>query len=137
MQTEIKSPDGRHKAVLEIAGDIRFGPPYFSLKVDDRSFRKRVFGDACLWSGDSSFFAIQEWLTTSYEAGPQTALTLFDLPNHKECRVSWADRGFIVPISFEDNLLIYKKEYLGTGIIKEFEMDLRSLKRWKKIRRAW
>ena len=137
MQTEIRSPDGRHTAVLEIAGDVRFGPPYFSLKVDDRDFRKRVFGDACLWSDDSNLFAIQEWLTTSYQDGPKTALTLFDLPNHAECRVSWADRGFIVPAAFEDNLLVYKKQYLGKGITKEFEMDLRSLKRWKKIRRAW
>ena len=133
MQIEANSPDGRHRAVLEIAGDIRFGPPYFNLKIDDWDFAERVFGDVYLWSGDSTLFAIQEWLTTSFQEGPQTALTLFDLSSQEECRVSGADKGFIVPLSFEDNVLIYKKEYLGTGIIREFEIDFRSLNRWKKI----
>ena len=136
MQMEIKSPDGCHKTVLEIAGEIRFGPPYFNLKVDDLNFRERVFGDACLWSGDSVLFAIQEWLTTSFQEGPKTALTLLDLSRQKECRVSWAEKGFIIPVSFEDNLLIYKKVYLGKGIIREFEIDFHSLKRWKKIKRT-
>jgi hypothetical protein len=129
-----KSPDRRYEAVLEVAGQIECGPPYFYLKIDNLNFGKRVFGDAYLWSGDSAYFIIQEWLTTCYQTGPKTALTLFDLSNRKECLISWADKGFIAPLFFDGGALIYKKEYLDKGIAKEFEIDFHSLDRWEEIK---
>ena len=131
---KFKSPDGRYKAVLEIAGQIECGPPYYNLKIDDLNFGERIFGDAYLWSDHSAFLIIQEWLTTCYRMGPRTALTLFDLSNRKECLISWADRGFIIPLFFDGDTLIYKKEYLDKGIAKEFEIDLNSLDRWEEIK---
>jgi hypothetical protein len=130
---KFKSPDGRYKAVLEIAGQIECGPPYFNLKIDDLNFGERIFGDAYLWSDDSVYFIIQEWLTTCYCMGPRTALTLFDLSKRKECLISWADKGFIIPISFDGNTLVYKKEYLNKGIVREFEIDFRYLTKWEEI----
>jgi hypothetical protein len=131
---KFKSPDGRYKTVLEIAGQVECGPPYFNLKIDDLNFGERVFGDAYLWSSDSVYFIIQEWLTTCYCMGPRTALTLFDLPNRKECLISWADKGFIIPMSFDGNTLVYKKEYLDKGIVREFEIDFRYLSKWEEIK---
>jgi len=136
MSAKSESPDRRYKAVLEIAGQIRYGPPYFNLKIDNLDFGERIFGDVYLWSGDSVFFIVQEWLTTCYQRGPKTALTLFDLSDRRECQVSRADKGFIVPLVFEDNTLIYKKEYLDKGIVREFEIDFRSLDRWEEIKVA-
>ena len=134
MKIKAESPDGCYQAILEIVGQIRFGPPYFSLRIGEWDFGERFFGDVYLWSGDSVFFIIQEWLNASYQEGPKTALTLFDLSGRRECRISWADKGFIVPLAFEGNLLIYKKVYLDKGIIKEFEIDYRSLSRWEEIK---
>ena len=53
------SPDGLHTAHLAVGGEIRFGPLYFSLSVDGRSFGERIFGDAHLWSPASTLFAAQ------------------------------------------------------------------------------
>ena len=41
---EILSPDTEHHARMTCVGDILFGPPYFSLTVDGRSFGERIFG---------------------------------------------------------------------------------------------
>lgn len=46
------SPDAQHTAHFAYAGDIRFGPPYFSLLVDAYSFGQRIFGDVHLWSSE-------------------------------------------------------------------------------------
>jgi hypothetical protein len=129
----IKSPNNSHKAILKLAGEIRFGPRYYSLCIDDMSFGKRIFGDAYLWSHDSKYFAIQEWKTTDYGEGPQTQLLLINITDKMECIISSANKGFIVPKLFKDHKIIYTKEYKGQGIIKEYEMEYRNLNRWSKL----
>src|SRR5512145_2309689 len=94
------APDISHKAVLDYASEIRFGPAYYYLKVGDISFGGRVFGNACLWSPDSRFFSIQEWESTSETQGPNTRLLLIDLDTRRECVLSRAEGGFIVPKQF-------------------------------------
>lgn len=59
------SPDSQHNASFFYGGDIRYGPSYFSLLLDGRSFGQRIFGDVYLWSPSSTLFAVQEWLTMS------------------------------------------------------------------------
>ena len=67
------SPAGDHAAELTYAGEIPFGPSYFSLRIDARSFGDRVFGDGVLWSPDGSIVAVTEWHTTDRAAGPITS----------------------------------------------------------------
>lgn len=71
-----ESPDRKHVAVLTYINEIRYGPPYFSLSVDGISFGVRIFGDVYLWSGDSRFFAVQEWMTTNYLGRPGDTVTI-------------------------------------------------------------
>jgi hypothetical protein len=128
-----RSPDLLHNVVMRFVGEIRFGPAYYSLVIDELSFGNRVFGNACLWSPNSRFFAVQEWETTSEGHGPKTRLLLIDIIKKREYVLSRAEQGFIEPKKFEDNKLIYEKKYLGQGIVKEFEIEFLSLDRWENL----
>ena len=130
----VPSPDSVHKAVMRYAGEIRFGPAYYSLIINKISFGERVFGASCLWSPDSRYFAIQEWETIKESDGPQTGLLLVDLPNRRECILSRAEKGFIAPKRFEREKLIYAKQYYGQGRISEFEIEFLSLAGWDNIK---
>ena len=127
------SPDQTHRATLKYEGEIRFGPPYYSLALDGTRVGNEVFGQSSLWSQDSRFFVVQQWLSTKESDGPQTALVCFDLSERRRCQVSTAKHGFIVPQRFEDETLIYTKEHFGTQgqRINEYEIDFRNLPRWK------
>jgi hypothetical protein len=128
------SPDNSRKAVLEYANEIRFGPAYYYLKVDDISFGGRVFGDSFLWSPDSRFFAVQEWESTSEKQGPKTRLLLVDLETRRECVLSRAGQGFIIPKQFDNDKLIYTKKYYGKGVENEFEIEFVTLSRWENLK---
>jgi hypothetical protein len=128
------SPDNRHSAFLEYSGEIRFGPAFYTLVVDKLSFGRQVFGNKFLWSPDSRYFAIQEWETVSEALGPQTQLLLIDLETKRECVLSKVEQGFIIPKKFENDKLIYAKEYHGQGIVKEFEIEFLTLDRWENIK---
>ena len=130
----IQSPDFLHKAVMKYDGEIRFGPAYYSLVIDTISFGARVFGVSYLWSPNSRYFAVQEWETTSEGHGPQTRLLLIDLETKQECVLSRAQQGFIVPRKFENDRLIYTKEYRGQDITKEFEIEFLKINRWENLK---
>lgn len=127
------APNGRFAAKLDPVGEIRFGPPYFSLKLLGVHFGERVFGDSLLFSPDSRYLAIQEWLTTDEATGPYTQLLLIDCTLLQESAVSQARKGFIIPKSFEADKIIYVKNYAGEGLIQECEMDLATLKDWRPL----
>ena len=134
MQTIVSvSPDNAHQAVLENVFEIRFGPAYYHLKLDGISFGERIFGSSNLWSPDSQYFAVQEWDAASKELGSKTRLILIDHIMRRECVLSWAEQGFIVPKKFEGNKLIYTKKYYGKGIVSEYEIEFLSLDRWKDL----
>lgn len=128
------SPDLIHKAVLNNLGEIRFGPAYYSLTVDEHRFGARVFGNAYLWSPDSRLFAIQEWETISEGRGPQTHLLLIDVDTERESVLSWAEKGFIIPKQFEHDKLIYLKKYFAPPVTREFEIEFLSLSRWEYLK---
>lgn len=129
----VQSPDLLHQVVMKYMGEIRFGPAYYSLTLDKISFGERIFGKSYLSSPDSRYFAVQEWETTSEASGPQTRLLLIDLKLKKQCVLSRAEQGFIVPKKFEKEKLIYTKEYRGQGTIKEFEIEFLLLDRWDNL----
>lgn len=128
------SPDGEHLALLEIVGELRFGPRFFSLKVNDLFFGGRIFGEHYLWSGDSRFFAIQEWKTSDQAGVPVTELLLIDVAGKRECPLSGATGGWIAPKRFEDGKLVYTKTFHdGGGRIVEYEIEFLGLERWKPL----
>ena len=117
------SPDGTQEAVLEIAGEIRFGPMYFRLRVQNRQFSTRIFGETVVWSPDSRFLLVQEWHTTSERAEPQTTLLVaFDFVEGRECVLAKAAQGFVYPVGFLGGVLRYRKTYYG-GMTIDYEQD--------------
>ena len=132
-ETKLTSPDGRFRISYSLAGEIRFGPAYFHLHIPTYDFTDRIFGRQHLWSSDSRYLAIQEWLTTDYASGPFTELLLIDFVSEHQCPLSKARQGFITPVRFEPFLLIYRKDFQGRGESREYEIAYESLDRWSPI----
>ncbi|WP_413999286.1 hypothetical protein ACMDB5_01575 [Flavobacterium sp. W1B] len=126
-----KTPDKRHGFDFIFEGEIRFGPTYYKIKLDGQLIKDRIFGFVFKWHPDSTFLALQEWLTTDYLKGPITVLTLVDLQKGKFARISKADKGFITPTKFNNGLIIFEKEYLTTGEKVEYEIKLDEIKNWE------
>ncbi len=106
------SPDGTHTAKFLYAGEIRFGPPYYTVELDGlllrkQLLRKRYFGVTYSWSPDSCYLALSEWLSRSESRGPETQVVVIDIPNRRECVVDRMSDGFAEPVSFEGNTLFY------------------------------
>lgn len=135
MLHKLSSFDQQHTAMLIYVGEIRFGPPYFSLSIDGNALEERVFGKELLWSPDSRYLAVQEWLSTAERDGPQTALLCIDVIEERQCQISQAAGGFIVPIRFEDDTLIYEKQYFGAerNGTTEYEIPFTALSRWSAL----
>ena len=127
------SPDAQHTAHLLVAGEIRFGPLYFSLAVDDFSFGERIFGDAHLWSPASNVLAVQEWLTTDYGEGPITTLVLIDLDRRREATLVRVTKGFVVPEAFADSKIVYRKEFGGQATDQHFDLEIAEIKEWRPL----
>ncbi|WP_181309096.1 hypothetical protein [Rufibacter sp. XAAS-G3-1] len=125
-----KSPDGKHKIELLLAGEIRFGPEYYSVALNGQTIIEKIFGRPYKWDSESKYLALQEWLTTDYQKGPITALLVIDLKENKLAQLSIAEKGFIMPIRFDEDKVIYKKEYSASGQIKEYELELKTVTNW-------
>lgn len=126
------SPDNQHTAQLAFSGEIRFGPPYYSLSVDDYSFGQRIFGSAHLWSLSSNLLAVQEWLTLDYSEGPITALVLIDIHLRREVSVAQVTKAFLVPEAFDGSIMVYHKEEAGQ-VVQHFKLDTTKITEWKAL----
>jgi hypothetical protein len=127
------SPNKQHAAQFICSGEIRFGPLYFSLSVDEYSFGQRIFGDVHRWSSSSNMLAAQEWLTLDYSEGPITALVLIDLHLGRESRVLQATKRFIVPVAFEDPIVVYRIDYGGNEGLQHFDLDTSKITEWNTL----
>jgi len=128
------SPDGRHEAALEWAGDVRFGPAYYRLYVHGRRIPRRLFGAELVWSPDSRYLLVQEWLTTSERAGPHTRLVVLDLLEGRECALAEVRQGFVEPVGVEGSLVRFRESYYAPRKTIEREQDLPPADRWVKRR---
>lgn len=127
-----RSPDGKNKLSFILDGEIRYGPSYYKLELNGKTIKNRIFGFVNLWHPDSKYLALQEWLTTDYQEGPITSLTVIDLEKMQTVCISTVYKGFITPIKFEEDVIIYEKDY-SFGQKGEFEVDLRTVLYWEKI----
>lgn len=135
METEkigaYKSQDKKNGFDFIFEGEIRFGPTYYKIKLNGQLIENRIFGFEFKWHPNSTFLALQEWLTIDYQKGPITALTLIDLQKGKFARISSAEKGFIKPIKFNSDIIIFEKQYLANGKIVEYEIKLDEIKNWE------
>lgn len=129
----IRSPNKLHSLKFIYQSEIRFGPMYFRVIINNGSLKNRVFGDEFKWHSNSEYLALQEWLTTSERKGPRTALAIINLENELIARVSEAKGGFIKPIKFEGNKIIFDKGFYNRGVTQEYEIDLDNINNWEKF----
>jgi len=136
----IPSPDKKHKVILAYLDEIQAGNCYYSLSIDGfpLSFENRVFGRVCLWSHDSRFLSIQEWIETDKTLGPKSYLLLIlDLLTRRECVVASVDgtKGNIIPEGFIGENLMYTVIYYGSfGTTKNYESKFRHLTGWQTLK---
>ena len=130
MDFEKPSPDGQMNVQYRFAGEIRFGPAYYTLRIDSLEFGQRLFGERGLWSPDSRYFAAEEWLTTDEKQGPHTRLLVIDMAVLSEYRGGEAINGYIEPERFEDTTLLYDKLYYPHQTREHFSVDLATVN-WK------
>ena|SRR5579863_3706032 len=136
----VGSPSGNHAAKFLYAGEIRFGPPYYTVELDvlllsKPLLRRRYFGVACLWSSDSSYLALSEWLSRSESRGPETQVVVIDIPNRQECAVDRLRGGFAEPVRFEGKILIYTETFYsreGRPQVDTCRVDLTTWRKWHK-----
>jgi hypothetical protein len=132
---EVPSPDGRHRARLRYAGEIRFGPPYFHLELDERKWRRRLFGDAHLWSPEGNLFVVQEWLSTDYGRGPVTRLLIVDADERREITIAETDRGFVVPVRFIGERLVVEQQF--ASVTRQYDRALPERRGWSRLAAFW
>ncbi|WP_010515132.1 hypothetical protein [Leptospira licerasiae] len=131
------SPNKQYKYELIYEGEVRFGPPYYSLKLNNKSVKNRTFGEEARWSNDSRYLAIQEWLTIDYVEGPITRVMLFDMQTRKYITFKELDKGFVEEFKFVNNQLIYINHYYGIKTIEEVKLELSSINKWYSMKLLW
>ena len=118
------------------AGEIRFGPAFYTLEADGHDFGQRIFGLDAAWSGDGRFLTVQEWHNRDESRGPRTALLVIDLERRREASLAVV-RGFAVPVSFSGHLLRHEDQDWSSGSCAkvELETDVDQLPRWTDLAR--
>lgn len=128
-----KSPNDKYGFDFLFEGEIRFGPEYYRVKLNEEVIQYRIFGVHFKWSLDSKYLALQEWLYANERKGPYTFLSIVDVQNRQIARVSEAKGGFAKPLKFEEHKIIYQKEFLSKGKVVEYEVHLNEINNWEKL----
>jgi len=117
------SPDQKHRLTFTYEGEIRFGPEFYTVKLDGMPISERIFGDYCLWQPNSRMVALQEWLKTGAHLGVVTALTLIDLQEMKLAQIPKVDMRRIFSVRFENESIRYREKQFWTTVEREIKLD--------------
>ena len=128
-----KSPNNKHGFDFLFKGEIRFGPEYYRVKLNEEVVQHRIFGFHFKWSTDSKYLALQEWLYANERKGPYTFLSIIDVESCLIARISQAKGGFTKPMKFNDDKIIYQKEFLSKGKVVEYEMKIDKINNWEEL----
>ena len=133
----LPSPNKKYKVILTYVGEIQADQACYSLSIEGLpySFAERIFGQVCLWSPESRFLAVQEWMETDETNAPKYCLLLIiDVLAKRECIIANVEgtKGDILPESFIGESLMYTVTYYGQfGMTKSFETKFRYLDGWR------
>ena len=136
----IPSPNKKYKAILTYIGEIQADQACYSMSIDGfpYSFAERVFGKECLWSPESRFLAVQQWIETDEDSAHKACLLLIiDVLARRECIIANVEgkKGNILPESFIGESLMYTVIYFGQfGMTKCFESKFRYLDGWQTLK---
>lgn len=109
------------------AGEIRFGPRFFNLKINEQQLNNRIFGDEIYQSSEDRYLVLQEWLTTEYTKGPITRPFIIDRRKLMFTTISDGKKGFASKFEIVDGIFTYSQINKGLGITKMFECTLNQL----------
>lgn len=137
MTTKIlTSPNRKIHGQLIEAGKIRFGPPFFELRIEPYDFTGHSFSGRCLWSKDSRFLVMVECLSQDYASGPHTGLYLIDFQRERQCPLIELQGGQLVPIRFHPPYLEFQRRFLGLGWEREYDIDFEAQKTWSPLTKS-
>jgi hypothetical protein len=127
-------PDRRHIIEYLLLGEIRYGPAYYSLRLDRRIVADLVVGKEGLWLNDS-LYAAQEWLTTEERLGPNTRLLLIDTSNSVVSKFKVVEGGFVNSFELIDRVIRYRKRWHGNHgeSVTEAEVRVEEIRNWTPI----
>eukprot|EP01029_Cantina_marsupialis_P004949 TRINITY_DN15260_c0_g2_i1.p1 TRINITY_DN15260_c0_g2~~TRINITY_DN15260_c0_g2_i1.p1 ORF type:complete len:131 (-),score=18.05 TRINITY_DN15260_c0_g2_i1:209-601(-) len=109
---------------LKYAGEIRFGPEYYELWIDNKPVKGRVFGQTTAQRG--KYLACEEWLTTDQSKSPSTRVIIFDLETKKMAIISDGKPGFSEDMVFSRTHFSYKLHDLALKEFTEFRFSMDS-----------
>jgi hypothetical protein len=110
---------------LDYRGEIRMGPPYYCLMVNGKPFSEKDFFKDYIFDPDKDLIAITEY--SHDNSNMKSILWVIDVKSRKAFKISDLVNGIIQPIRFENSLIIYLKEPLGS-LAKEYEMNFLEIK---------
>jgi hypothetical protein len=133
MNTVFHSPDKKQALRFEDINEIRMGPSYGRILLNEILLPFH-YGMDYLWSEDSRYLALQQWLSVRESQGPHTRIALIDTMNSRiaYCR---SVNGFVEPKLFEnEKLVIQKRIFSANGEAGgEFEISIPSISNWTDI----
>lgn len=127
------APDKKNSFEFIYEGEIRFGPPFYKIKLNGQFLENKLFGFEFKWDSNSKYLALQEWETIDYKKGPITNLFLINLENLQFSRLFQTTKGFVYPSKFENDYLIAERQYLQSGKIEREKLELTNIKNWFKL----
>ena len=128
-ELQYPSPNDKHNIYLTYAGDIRFGPVYFTMVINGSRMKNRYFGGEIFWSKDSEYFAAQEWLSVDEKKGPHTRLILFRPTNKQEANIAESNGGFLSALRFYPESVTYEEEKSGRRYLANVALE--EIKLWQ------
>ena len=137
-----RSPDGRHVLEFRFAGEIRFGPAFFTVDLDGRSLRRlfglfrRRFRETVVWSPDSRYAALEEFFGPSEAQDWKSALRVFDVVERRQCAFARISGAFVTPTGIDGGRVAFRVTRFGDHrILSEDDrvIDLGGLSGWTRL----
>lgn len=129
------SPDGNYILSFRYIGDIRFGPSFFRMKINNYIVKDMYFARNFVWSADSRYLAVQKWIELDPHNGPHTSIFLMDMKRDVWTDVAPTYKGLVSPVRLTKDYLVYSKEYIAPGLPPYFEERKRmeDIREWVKM----
>lgn len=130
-----KSPNGAYEARFVNANEFRTDTFCWDVELDDLFLGER-FADKCLWSADSRFFAVCQYLKNTNALITQTQVVVVDMVREMRCALRAGDtNGLAIPTRFDQHRIICEQTNYGqTGTVSYlFGIDLTQADLWEAI----
>lgn len=108
----IPSPSDAHVLRLKVVGEIRYGPTYNAVYLDEVELPGVHAGDNAEWLSPH-LVALQEWIHVAGREGPDTRLLLIDAERRVFHRGLVVARGLVEDFRLIGGVLTYRKRHYG------------------------